>query len=100
MDLTGLEREDLIEIIGNQADYIKRLEAQLNTAEKAQPVQKKQETKPTIPQPVEVLGSLRLFRFPTFRYNGKVHRSDEVVLDKSLLEEIAKQTGDQILRKV
>ena len=100
MDLTGLEREDLIEIIHNQRTHIEKLQAEIEKGtviKKTTPVP----TRPTLPsQTVAVLGKNRKFRFPTFRFKGEVYRADEVQYNQSLLEEIVKATGDSILKEV
>lgn len=96
MDLTALEREDLIEIINNQASHIAGLEKKLAgvaTTKKAEP-----ESKASIPvQPVEVLGKRYKFRFPLFKFNGQSCKANEVQYDEALLEKIAKTKGQTIL---
>lgn len=101
MDLTGLEREDLVEIITEQATYITKLEAQLQTGVGNKTiVSKATPTKPIIPAPVEVGGSLRRFRFPTFRFEGTVYRADEAVFNNDLLNRIVRTTGNSILKEI
>ncbi len=100
MDLSALEREDLVEIINNQAAYIKELEGKLQLAEKNLPV-KKVISKPSLPKDaVTVLGKKYLFRYPAFVFGGVNYRADEAQYDSALMEQIVGKPGQTILKLV
>lgn len=91
MDLTGLEREDLVEIINNQAAFIAELEAKLAKTDNVITKKAEPESKPTLPSsPVDVLGKLYKFRYPSFRFGGELHRADKAQYDLPLMERIVK----------